>query len=394
MEVSVSGTISFETQIHELKQNVGIMLRERTSDYGKREKDLPAEIWVEALSMFDYVINLSPDNFRKIRFHTGLITGDNPLSHWHQFPPVDPGSFARRIDYEFFTEDVSQQYWLSEPPTPQIPRPIGVEYRGKIINADISRYQHCVSALVTSGISAHLSCRSSRNLMVEIGGGYGGLAHQVGLVLGNNTTYILMDLPEMLLFSGGFLLCNNPGKRVYIYHPATFTEEFLAKQIFEFDFVLLPNFVLPQLYKLEAIHLLLNMMSFQEMDRVQIEEYLDFGRAKLDGFVFCNNLDRHPYNVALSSSSVASLLDERFDLFPSTRFYEKTGFGAGSPWTYKTFIGTPKGKSVPVPENSTLRVSDGITRYRLTRRQGKVQIQSSTDWLKFLVTKARGFLRR
>lgn len=386
--------MNYEDQIQQLKQNVALMLQERSANQRAAGSALPSAIWIEALSMFNYVINLSAEEFRKIRYHTGLITGNSIFAHWHQYPPIDPERFAEWIDYKFYTEGVPQDCWLGEPPTPQIPRPIGLNYRGKIINADIGRYQHCATCLYTMGVVDYLAGRGSRNLVLEIGGGYGGLAHQLGSMLGGHSTYIIVDLPEMLLFSGGCLIVNNPGKRIYVYNPATFTPEFLKGKIFEYDFVLLPNYVLQQLRQVEAIHLMMNMQSFQEMSREQIEEYLDFGRDKLQGFIYSNNVDRHPFNDHLLPATVTSLLDSRFDVFPPTHFYESHARAGGSAWAYKAYIGIPKGSHISLGDHASMRVSDGISRYQLTRNAGKLKIKISRDWISYLISIARKILGR
>ena len=206
---------NFRDKIKNLKQAVNQMLYELHEDVSQGETKLPASIWSECMGVFAYIMNLSEDDFLNIRLHTSLITGEFVLAYWHSYPAIEPEKFAENIGYKFYTEDLPQNYWVGEPPTPKIPRPIGVNYRGRIINYNICRYQSCISNLYSMGVLSFLE-QQERSLVLEIGGGYGGIAHALGNVL-RKSTYIIMDLPEMLLFSGGYLIVNNPASRIYIY---------------------------------------------------------------------------------------------------------------------------------------------------------------------------------
>jgi hypothetical protein len=232
---------------------------------------------------------------------------------------------------------------------------LGAFYQGKIINQDINRYQSCISNLYSTGVLDKLE----GELVMEIGGGYGGLAHQIGGI--TKCTYIIMDLPEMLLFSGGFLIVNNPGKKIYVYDKEIFTAEFIATGIYEWDYVLLPNYILKELYALKKIGLLINMQSFQEMTGIQVNEYLKFAKLKLDGVLYSDNMDRHPFNKELIS--VTELLSEYFNLLPSPSFYD---FGKDDPWFYKIYISSTNG----VLPKLRIKFIHWMTKYTLSYDNG------------------------
>ncbi|MCL4531765.1 MAG: putative sugar O-methyltransferase [Actinobacteria bacterium] len=342
-------------RIEELKSRVVAMLEEsraRAAESGV----VPGPIWSEVLGVLSYALNLSAEDFLNIRFHTSLITGEPVLTYWHPYPPIDPEVFADRSTYKFFAEAVPQAYWLSEPPTPWIPRPIGVSFRGRTINVNTSRYQSCVSNLYTSGVLNALSRSGQKNVIVEIGGGYGGLANGLGKALLPKATYIIVDLPLTLLFSGGFLLVNNPDKRIYVYEESSFDDRFLESEIYGYDYVLLPNYVLKRLHRLSEINLMINMQSFQEMTRAQVGEYLDFGCSKLDSYIYSDNIDCHPHNKGLAPDTITSLLADRFRLFPEPAFYERGIPPRDDPWFYKCYVGVPKGSELRLPRDAAIRI--------------------------------------
>jgi hypothetical protein len=383
---------SYDRQIGLLKRNVTLMLEERAAGSGKSDNAQPAPIWLETLSVFNYMINLSADDFRQIRYHTSLITGESILTYWHQYPPFEPELFARNIGYEFYTRDVPKKYQLGEPAAEALPRPLGVEYQGRVLNGNISRYQSCVSNLYSMGILDSLSEKAGRCLALEIGGGYGGLAHGLGNILAGNTTYIILDLPEMLLFSGGYLILNNPKKKIYIYEPATFTADFLKSGIYNYDYVLLPNFILGSLYQISHIDLMINMQSFQEMSKEQIAEYLDFGHARLTGYLYSDNIDKHPFNENLAPATVTSLLDSRFSLFPSPEFFDR--HLSSSPWPYRQYVGVAKDREITFPKQGPLRIIDQSTRYRVFKENSSVRVETERDIMKCLMAYARKLIRR
>lgn len=360
------------------------MIQERNSNFQQTDGQFPSPIWIEGLSLFDYIINLSAENFLNIRFHAGYITGSYVLEYWHQHPPADPARVANNIGYRFYTEDIPEAYWIGEPPTPKLPRPLGIDYKGRIINQDISRYQSCICNLYSAGILTRLLEGDSKNLIVEIGAGYGGLAHHLGTILAQRSTYIILDLPEMLLFSGGYLIVNNPEKNIYVYDKSTFTPQFLSSEIYNYDYVLLPNYVLKDLYAVREINLIINMQSFQEMTRAQIAEYARFGHSKLSGYIYSDNIDSHPSNSALAPDTVTTLLARDFRLFPPPQLYDKVT-GNGSPWFYKRYIGVVSDKHTLLPEEATMKFASGFVRYTVTTGRDRLQLKAERLWLSRLI---------
>jgi hypothetical protein len=348
-------------KIEALKRNVAAMIRERQTILRAEDPANPSPLWLECLQVFSYMLSLSPEDYRNVRVHTGLITGSSPFLYWHPDPPIDPEAFVAASAYPFHCQGVPEDRWLSEPLAPGIPGPLGVHWRGRVLNGDVIRYQSCVSVLQTMGILDELRGRSSRSLVMEIGGGFGGLAHGLGGILGGQSTYVVLDLAEMLLFSGGYLITNHPDKKIYVYDPETFTPEFLRAQIHEYDYVLLPNYLLPRLSALPRLDLMINMQSFQEMTPAQIRAYLALAEEKLDGFLYSDNVDRHPHNADLQDTTISRELGERFLMLPPPSFYDARP-RSKSPWYYRSYLCLPRGQRQRLerlPATAVMRVCPG-----------------------------------
>lgn len=365
--------MNYSEQIENLKCNVKQMLIERNKNFQQTDNQFPSPLWIEGLSVLDYVINLSAENFLNIRYHTGLFTGESTFKYWHQFPPLDPEKYAEDSNYTFYIKDIPEAYWIGEPPIPRIPKPIGVNYNGKIINNAIMRYQSCISNLYLMGILTQFLQRNNNNIIVEIGGGHGGLAHVLGAILGQKSTYIILDLPEMLLFSGGYLIVNNPQANIYVYGKNSFTPEFLKSQIYDYDFVLLPNYVLEELYVLPEIDLMVNLSSFQEMTREQLNQYIEFAYSKLSGYFYSDNFDRHPFNDKLAPDTVTTMLADRFYLFPPPGLYEKQV--RYNPWLSKFYFGISKDKNNRFPEKASMKFSSGKNKFVFNNNVAPTTIQ-------------------
>src|SRR4030042_409638 len=112
---------TFSSKIQELKLRVKEMLNERAKRNGINEPAFPTPIWGETTtSYFDYLMNLSDIDFRNIRFHTGLISGES-WQYWVPYPEPDPEKEAMSLGYTEAVKDVPESYWIGEPPTPWTP---------------------------------------------------------------------------------------------------------------------------------------------------------------------------------------------------------------------------------------------------------------------------------
>lgn len=281
---------------------------------------VPSPIWRDVLLMTDYLFRLSADDFLQIRYHCDLFTGRDLIRYLHSCPAPDPQTDMRARMYRICTSELPDEFRLGEPKCQALPFVPGVDVEGRIVNGSVVRFQLCASYLYHSGIARALSEERSKCAVVEVGGGYGGMAHGLFHAFRQNICCVMVDFPEMLLFQIPFIMINNPGCRCYVYDEATFTPEFIRNQLGEYDFVFLPNFALPALRKMPRIKLLLNLISFQEMTPEQVEEYLDFAQNCTEFGLYSDNYDCHPYNTS-GLGSITDRLETRFRLSPDPRSY-------------------------------------------------------------------------
>ena len=132
-----------------------------------------------------------------------------------------------------------------------------------------------------------------RSTILEIGGGYGGLAR----LISNNKfcTYILIDLPEINLISSYYLTSHFPNKKFLLY------EEFKnnkQNKIENYDFVILPPWSLNKNIK---SNFCINNRSMMEMNTDSINKYFHYIQENLvaDGYFLNTNRyfsDGNKYN--------------------------------------------------------------------------------------------------
>ena len=292
-------------KIKDIKHKVTAMIAERAGfKDGDSTAVSPSDYWAEVCSSFDYMLGLPEEYFSKLRIHAYHITGD---SYLHYDDHRNPQVFRTQVNLDGMTKDIPPEMILNEPSDG-----IGFSYEdGRFVNIDVLRYQRVVNTLYRRGILSDLSSPEpqQRNSILEIGGGYGGLAHHLSNILGN-AVYVIVDLPETLLFSAAYLSLHNPDKKVYVYNSDDFSEFIDAGGAGSYDFILMPNYMLESLTHWR-FKIAINMISFQEMNSQQVNEYLDFIRDNGVGQLYSWNMDSHVLDTDLPT--MASLLEGRFE---------------------------------------------------------------------------------
>jgi hypothetical protein len=226
--------------------------------------------------------------------------------------------------YRELTNDIPEIYHYDELVPDPIIQNIGVDLHGKLVPRDALAYRVTLSNLFNMGVFKTLEQNDTPNRVLEIGAGYGALAHQVGRILRENDTYFIIDLPDILFWSAAYLTANNPNNSVYLYDPRTYDPQNLPKIADQYRFVLLPYWRLWDMAAVRPLDLVLNMISFQEMRLDQIEEYCKFFEENLEGYLYSDNQSVYTRNDQLGSS-VEEILGRRFRLFPDQEFYTTQG---------------------------------------------------------------------
>lgn len=178
-----------------------------------------------------------------------------------------------------------------ELPTDYVCRPplklgeVGWMVNGGVVNRDIIAYQERVALLYHSGIIDELRRRKDVRI-IEIGGGYGGLAYFLKRII-PDAHYFIVDLPLSLFYSAVYLTLTNPACRHMIYSKEM--ESALAEAR---DFTFVPNFLFDDLQSLR-FDLAINTLSFAEMPGETVESYVR-GLARMlgaSGYLFEQNFD-------------------------------------------------------------------------------------------------------
>jgi hypothetical protein len=169
---------------------------------------------------------------------------------------------------------------------PVVGNPVGLYHEGYIVppNAIEHRYYAEEMFRLLQGIDNPVIC--------EIGGGIGSQAYMVLSNTGHKLTYILLDIPEVLVLASYFLMASLPGKKVLLYGEAPLDSHTFR----QYDVILMPNFTLPQLGD-ESVHLFFNACSLSEMDSITVEEYIhQIERVSSKYFMHVNHTARFKWH--------------------------------------------------------------------------------------------------
>jgi putative sugar O-methyltransferase len=167
---------------------------------------------------------------------------------------------------------------------PPIGNPYGYLVDGAVINwnsfVNHGRAHRCLKLLADSPAP----------VVAEIGGGFGGFAYNL-LKQAPGVTYLDFDLPENLIIASYTLGMAFPDRRILLYDSQE--QDLSPETLKNFDVILMPNFMLPKLRD-ESVDLLVNTISFSEMEYATIQEYfLQAGRVSSQ-YVYHENLSCHP----------------------------------------------------------------------------------------------------
>jgi hypothetical protein len=275
--------------IGQIKTKIELMLNERQAMMAEHNTADPSSVWSAACDIFDYLPGMRDESFGKLRLHTHVLTSDHYLQY-----VLGTGREQLRKRWEGVIKNVPEKYIIEEPEGG-----FGFRFGGRLVSGDTVRYQMLINALYQRGFLSLLES-DRRKCILEIGGGYGALAHHISS-LAANTTYVIIDLPETLLFSSAYVSLHNPKAKVYVYDPRDFADIVGSKQgLAAYDFVFVPNYKLEELRALK-FDLVINQNSMGEMTASQVQEYVDAIAEICTGEFYSYNQDRLSANKELPS---------------------------------------------------------------------------------------------
>lgn len=155
-----------------------------------------------------------------------------------------------------------QQIPITELQSNQIGNPYGYTLDSTFIRAG-AEYQHYYATIIN-----RLTKSSSRPTILEIGGGFGGMAYYL-MKQNPNITYINIDLPENIALSSFYLINSFPQKRFALYGEINPDSTNLK----EYDGILIPNTSIEKV-KENSVDLTFNSYSLAEMSSETIELYI------------------------------------------------------------------------------------------------------------------------
>jgi len=222
---------------------------------------------------------------------------DEHLAQLARQPPAEVDAYLEAITY---LPD------LLHITPPNVFGEVGWRADGKIINHDTRAYLERVILLAQCGKLWELRNRTmkqaalreqpwQRPRILEIGGGYGGLAyHLMNLI--PEARYVIVDIPESLLFSSIYLSTLWEGKDNVLITPDCAQD--LGKDTAGFTF--LPNFLFDDCCAAGLeFDLVINTLSMSEMTEPQVRYYAEGIRRLLDrrGVFFEQNQDNRPLEM-------------------------------------------------------------------------------------------------
>ena len=174
------------------------------------------------------------------------------------------GEYVMYLEMEVLNEFLPD--WdVADLAAPEVGNPWGYKVRGSLLYEPVFTY-----FLQAEYINRLVQC-AARPVVLEIGGGFGGLASHL-LKRNPSLRYVGLDLPENVVIQSYYLSCVFPELKVYVHN-----EDFISldsAMLESYDVVLLPNYCLPKV-QAGVIDMLVNVRSLSEMSKETIAEYFE-----------------------------------------------------------------------------------------------------------------------
>jgi hypothetical protein len=253
----------------------------------------PSVYWSEELENIDYMIDATPLIVRKLRQHAFHITNVRPYDYRNK-------NDGRR---EFFEARLQALRSLCGDSllVPESTAMGGFGYRigTELFNIDTIKFYEVLIGMERGGVMKAVR-GLERPLVCEIGAGWGGFAYQFKK-LEPRATYVLVDFPELFLFSATYLGFTFPdAKLLFVGTDGQVTIDGWR----DADFVFVPH-TLSRLVSTLPLDLTVNMVSFQEMTDTQVRSYAAMAAAAGCPLLYSLNRERSLYNAELVSVSEA-----------------------------------------------------------------------------------------
>jgi putative sugar O-methyltransferase len=248
----------------------------------------PSAYWRQELDGFEYMLDASPLIINRLREHCYHLTG----IHSYEYRPHHAHrkeAFANKLN-ALRGLDGNGELFVAE--SGELGG-FGHEIDGRLVNIDTLKFYESIIALDKAGLLGPLREQGGdKKMVVEIGGGWGGFAYQVK-TLCPKLCYVIIDLPQTLLFSAVYLTTLFPNARSFIYGDSPLEDPR------SYDLVFLPHYFIEE-SMLPKADLIVNMVSFQEMTDAQVLDYARWAWDNGCSHLYSHNRGRSPHNPELS----------------------------------------------------------------------------------------------
>jgi hypothetical protein len=297
----------------------------------------PSAYWQEEIEGFLYLFDASPQLVEQLReqcYHiTGIKSYEYRDHHAHRAKHFIP-------KYKMLKD--LDPVGLFVPESPALGG-FGLEVGAGKVNIDTLKFYEVLIGMERSGLLAKFrGAQPERKVVMEIGSGWGGFAYQFK-TLCPNTTYVLLDLPPTMIFSGTYLSTLFPNAKTLFYGEKDFEKK--IRNIKDYDFVFVPQYYFDKMQG-QPVDLVVNMVSFQEMTTGQVTHYAEGARA-LNAPLYSLNRDRSKHNANLTT--VTEILEPLYNLekieLLQYQYYQLTAppvWPAPSIFDYRHYLATPK----------------------------------------------------
>ncbi len=272
--------IDYYKRVHEF------VLRTIATRNELRTDRVPSIYWMDFAKNFRYVYDLTPTELLRIRYHTYHLTSDSYLTYYFA---DDAYREILRKGYRYLVGGADLI------PLEEGEDGVGVETEYGRISHDLLRYLGVMSDIKRAGLLE----ATGHDVVLEIGGGYGGLA-RAHLMQAPDTSYIICDLEETIFFSAIYLGNFIGAEKIHLMDVNLNNEELRPGHVY-----IVPQSHIELLDAIQADYAI-SQQSLQEMTLSQVQFYLQW-LVKHAGHLYSCNIDSHG-NLALDKKLVTRLM--------------------------------------------------------------------------------------